>query len=359
MNLRFGDVVDVLKLPVGAAATLLLFLFSVQLLGTATDVAAPVLERVLRRVVVGDISALGLSWLASYVLANGSVVAALSLSLFNSGVLSDSQLFLMVAGSRLGGSAIVVFVGALDYFQKREYSLRSSISMGLLTFLLTHSIYVPATVVGYVSLSWLRESPVLSQEPVLRLSFLQVFEPATVTITTRIGPGLSFVFAVALLFGSLRMFDRLLEEVETEKIRQRLFVHFKRTWLSFVFGLVLTTVTTSVAFSLGVIVPLYNREFVKRDELVPYILGANIGTLMDTIVVALVLESTTGVAVVLFLLALASSLTFAALLLINRYNEGMAVLSDRLISDRRAFVAFVASLVIVPLAFLLVPLVLN
>lgn len=45
-----------------------------------------------------------------------------------------------------------MFIGALDFFQKERYSLQEGVSMGLLTFLLTHSIYLPVTAVGYLLL---------------------------------------------------------------------------------------------------------------------------------------------------------------------------------------------------------------
>ena len=351
--------IGVLKLPVGALVAVLMFLFSVQLLGTATEATTPLLERLFRQAVVGDTSALGVSWLATYLLTNGSVVAALSISVFESGVVSAEQLFMMVAGSRLGGSAIVVFVGALDYFQKKEYSLPSSVSMGLLTFLLTYSVYLPATVLGYLSLPWLRgRFSTDLQGFEVGIGSVRLFEPVTVAITNRLGSLPSFVFAVLFLFGSIRFFDRLLRQVETETLRRNLFRRFRRTWLSFLFGILLTGVTTSVAFSLGVIVPLYNRGFVKRDELVPYILGANIGTLADTAIVAVVLGSPVGFAVVLFLLLLASVLTVAVLFFIDDYTRSVATLNDRLLNDRMYFAVFVVSLVLVPLALLLFPLVL-
>lgn len=75
-----------------AVLSVLAFLFAVRLLGSATDALTPLLRSVLARVVVGEWSALGLSWLATYVLANGSLVAALSLSLFAADLLSAPQL---------------------------------------------------------------------------------------------------------------------------------------------------------------------------------------------------------------------------------------------------------------------------
>jgi sodium-dependent phosphate cotransporter len=342
-----------------ATGTVLLFLFAVQLLGAATEAAAPALERFLERVVVGDAPALGLSWVAAYVLANGSVVAALALSLFGSGLLSVSQLFLMIAGSRLGAAAIVVVVGALDYLQKDRYAIQEAVSLGLLTFLVTHSVYLPVTAVGYLAQPVLGEPfRAVGDGIALGVRPLGWFEPVTAAVTALVGPALAFGLAVALLFGSMHLFDRLLGRVDTETIREYVFAHFEQPWLSFAIGLAVTMLTTSVAFSLGVIVPLYNRGYVERAELLPYVLGANLGTLLDTLVVAIVLETAVGTATVLFLLAVATLLTLLALLFHRRYAAVVERVHGRLVDDRRAFVAFLASLVLAPLALLVVPLVL-
>jgi sodium-dependent phosphate cotransporter len=106
-----------------------------------------------------------------------------------------------------------------------------------------------------------------------------------------------------------------------------------------------------------VAVPLYNRGYVDRDELLPYVLGANLGTLFDTLVVALVLDSAVGVALVLLLFGTAGLVTVGALLVRDRYGRLVAAVDDRLLVDRRAFVAFVLSLVLVPLLLVAVPLV--
>ncbi|WP_424000961.1 sodium:phosphate symporter [Haloarcula salina] len=353
-----GRITSAGRLPLGTVVTVLLFLFAVQLLGAATDAAAPLLRQVFFRVVVGDAAALGLSWLAAYALGNGSVVAALALSLFTADVVSAPQLFLLIAGSRLGAAAIVVFIGALDFFQKERYTLQESVSLGLLAFLLTLSIYLPVTVLGYVALPWLRDPlGALTRNWSLGVRSLSVLEPLTAAITARVGPALTFCLAVGLLFGSLTLFDRLLGTVDTETLRERFFSRLQRTWVSFAVGLLVTGLTTSVAFSLGVVVPLYNRGYVTREELVPYVLGANIGTLFDTLLVAVVLDSAVGVAVVLELLVVATAVTLAALLVLDTYSRGVFGAYDRLLDDRRLFVAFAFVLLAVPLGLVLVPLV--
>jgi sodium-dependent phosphate cotransporter len=340
-----------------ALGTVLLFLFAIQLLGTATEAAQPVIERILRRVVVGNSSALGLSWLTTYALTNGSVVAALSLSLFRSTLTSVSETFLMISGSRLGGAAIVVLVGALDYLQRRHgRTLSEGTGLGLLTFLVTFTIYLPVTVLGLAILKTAR-SELVAVTGGLELSLRSVayIEPVTTAVTQTLGPDISFVVSFILLFGSLWLFDRLLQQVETETFRRYVFQHFELRWLAFAIGLLLTGVTTSVAFSLGIIVPLYNREFVHREEIIPYILGANIGTLFDTLLVAVILETTVGVAIVLLILGLATLLTCVVLVGYSPYTVVVGRAQNKLVSDRRFFVGFGVVLIAVPLALLVGP----
>lgn len=344
------------RLVLGAVVSLGLFLFAIQLLGTATDAATVPLERFFRQYVAGSGSALGVSWLATYGLTNGSVVAALSVSLFDAGILTASQLFLMVAGSRLGAAAVVILIGALDYFQKRRYSLGEATSLGLLTFLLTHSIYLPATVLGFLALPWLRASlRGVGTGFDLAVQPLAVFEPVTGAIVDVVGVGPGLAVAVLVLFLSLTLFDRVLERVDTEWLRQRFFRRFRRKWTSFGLGLLVTGLTTSVAFSLGVIVPLYNRDYVTRREIAPYVLGANVGTLFDTVVIAVLLESPQGVAIVLALLAVGLCITLGALAAFPAYLRGIETVQDSLVSDRRALAVFFVSLVVLPVLLVVLP----
>jgi len=341
----------------GALAAILLFLFAVQLLGAATEAAEPLIERLLSLVVVDDSSALGLSWLTTYGLTNGSVVAALALSLFRSGIVSDSEVFMMIVGSRLGGAAIVVIVGGFDYLQNRHRrTLSEGTSMGLLTFLITFTIYLPVAVLGLGVLKTFQSGLLAATRGLhLPVRSLQYFEPITDAVIRTLGPASTLVVALALLFASLWLFDSVLERVETETVRTHLLQYFEQRWMAFCIGLLITGVTTSVAFSLGVIVPLYNRKFVRRVEIVPYILGANIGTLFDTLVVAFVLETPVGVTVVLLVIGLATLLTLVALVWYESYAAVVDIGQDRLLEDRRFFVGFSVLLVAVPAALLLVP----
>lgn len=360
MSTRIDRTVDrfisAIPVPIGAVITILLFLFAVRLLGSATEAAAPVLSHLLPQLVVGEPSALGLGWLGAYALGNGSVVAALSLSLFTAEIIPESQLYLLIAGSRLGAAAIVVFIGGLEWLQKERYSLQKSVSMGVLAFLLTHSIYLPATLIGYLALPYVRRPFIgIGADWSIGIKSISFVGPVIDRIIGAFGPTVSFVLAVGVLFASLKLFDRVLAEVDTATLRDRFFSRFKNPALSFSIGLVVTGLTTSVAFSLGVIVPLYNRGYVDREEFIPYVLGANLGTLVDTLAVAVVLDSPVGIAIVLELLAVSTVVTAVALAALSAYSRLIMAIDHRVLDDRHAFYVFMATLGIVPILLLLGP----
>jgi len=335
---------------VQVVATLLVFLFAIRLLGSATEALTPTLRRTLNRVVVSDSSALGLGWFASYVLANGSLVAALAVSLFSSELIARSQLFLMIVGSRLGGAAVVVFIGAFDYLNEELDSVREAMSLGLLTFLLTHSIYLPVVVVGYLAL------PVLplgvraeGAAPAVDGPLAGTVAALTDGIVAVVGPGVAFLLALGCIAASLRLFDHVLDGIDTEHLRQRYIVGLDNRWLSFGLGLVITGLTTSVAFSLGVIVPLYNRGHIKPREIMPFVLGANVGTLVDTLIVAVALGTPIGIRTVLVILGLGTLVSVVTLVWYGPYQSIIRTIQAELLGSTGYFVGFLLSLLVVPL----------
>ncbi len=330
-------------------ATVFLFLFAIRLLRSSTDALAPFLSRVLQQVVVGDWSALGISWLASYVLANGTIVAALALSLFESNLILPSQLFMMIIGSRLGAAAIVVLIGAFDYVHEEIDTLRESVSLGLLTFLLTHSIYLPVLVLGYVSIPWVLPSVPERTGVQPKTDVPDVFPILTEGVIESVGAEVAFVIAIGAIFLSMRLFDGILKRIDVQHLRGRYLTRLDDKWVSFGLGLIVTGLTTSVAFSLGVVVPLYNRGHIKRNEIIPYVLGANIGTLVDTLVVAIALDTPIGVMTVVVLLAFGMLVTMLTLLLYPAYTRFIDAMQNELVSTVAYFAGFLLSLLVVPL----------
>ncbi|MDY7081203.1 MAG: hypothetical protein SXQ77_02060 [Halobacteria archaeon] len=82
--------------------------------------------------------------------------------------------------------------------------------------------------------------------------------------------------------------------------------------------------------------------------MIPYIMGANIGTLVDTLVVALVLGNPVGVKTVLLVAVMVSLVTLVILTLYGTYYDAVDTLDSFILSDNKVFAVFLALLVLIP-----------
>ena len=71
-----------------------------------------------------------------------------------------------------------------------------------------------------------------------------------------------------------------------------------RPWVMFALGAFVTLISMSVSISLSILVPLSARGFVRRENVIPYIMGANITTFVDTLLAAVLLGNPAAFTVV-------------------------------------------------------------
>jgi Na+/phosphate symporter len=118
----------------------------------------------------------------------------------------------------------------------------------------------------------------------------------------------------------------------------------------FFLGCIVATLTLSVSVALTVLVPLAVKGYIKRDEALPYIMGANITTLADTLVVAM-LQQTPVAAQIVLAEAIGVSLVSITILAFFYGPTKRSVLAfdDWLVGDNRRLAGFVGALFAVPL----------
>lgn len=156
----------------------------------------------------------------------------------------------MTFGSRLGAAGIVLLVGIFDSFQRRPLTVRRASKLGLITFLVTYSIGIPATVAGYV---WVRTTPLGwvpkgTGEGIRHLGMPHVIEWVVGEIVVRSGPFAAFFVTVVLLVGSLRLVGGVLEEMDFDALRHRYRHDVHSRWIAFSVGLAVKGLTTRIAF---------------------------------------------------------------------------------------------------------------
>ena len=158
---------------------------------------------------------------------------------------------------------------------------------------------------------------------------------------------------LGIILLSFRFLDRVLPQLDGERHGGAREAWLKRPWPMFALGCVVATLTLSVSVALTVLVPLASRGYLKREESIPYIMGANITTLADTLVAAMVLGNAVAVHIVLAEAIAVSvvSLVYLGLFypLLRRWIMG---LDEWVVASPRRLWIFVAVVFILPALFL-------
>ena len=303
----------------------------------------------------GVANALGFGWLFAYIVLSGSPVAAIGVTLLSEGVFHETEAFAVVAGSRLGASFVVLAVGFLAFrFGRRS---GDGIAIGIVAMLVTFTTQGPAVGLGFLALhlGWF-DGAMPSAPDVLLQGTDAAFGPFTDALDSVLPGLLVFVAGAAVLLLAFAVFERALPQLEgeAEGIRRRLDILNRRP-LMFLMGVIITLTTLSVAVSLTVLVPLALRGYVRREHIIPYVLGANIATFVDTLAASVLVGGEAAIAVVLAQMCSTAVVAGIVLTLLYAPYRTAILRSERWIAARpRRLAAFLAVIVAVPAVLLVV-----
>ncbi len=300
--------------------------------------------------------ALGFGWGAAYLVLSGSPIAALSLGLLDGGAVTPNTAYAMIMGSRLGAAILTVVLGLMAWLARGQDRYKS-LAIGILSFVVTYTIYAPAILLGYAlmtsgSVGWLT-----FQAPGVILQAVAFFVDPLVKATLAVIPTQQRLAAFLLAFGAIYvgfyLFDGAFYREEVEEIkRSRIHALLRKPIYSFLLGAVITLVAESVSLSLGILVPLFLRGQIDEEDVIPYVMGANITTFIDTLLAALLLENSAGVNVVILEILSVAAVSALALKFYRAYHALVIHIYDFVMNHDVALVTFVAGLVAAPVLIL-------
>ncbi len=338
------------KLPL-FAFSLFCFILAITLMKDGARSLAPLVQDRLR--VQGFADALGFGWLASYLVMSGSPVAATALTFLDQGILDRFGAYGMIVGSRMGASFIVLFIGFLDILRGR--GRRASLSMGLLSLAVAWSIQLPAIPVGLGLLASGRlDGLQLGGGADLKGLFDGILEPISQTLRARLPSWGVFLAGLALILGSFNLLDRCLPEMSLKESQLGgLGRYAYKPWVMFALGSLVTLISMSVSISLGLLVPLSDRGLVRRENVAPYIMGANITTFIDTLLVSVLVQNPDAFTVVLAeMLSLAAVALLVLVIHYSVYERALLRAVDWALASRRHLAACMFSLFVAPILLL-------
>jgi hypothetical protein len=332
---------------------LFVFLLALQLMRAGARGLAPILKST--ELLKTPINSLGFGWFGAYLVMSGSPVAAASLSLFDGNAITELQTFTMINGSRMGASFIVLFIGFL--YMLRGHEPKRSLSMGLLSLLTTWTIYVPVLIIGSTFIvNGTFDSVRISAASTL-VSFIDsIFDPIVKWIISWAPGLLIFAVGVGVILLAFNLIDRALPNPELggTEFNQAPRLLYKPI-VMFLLGGAVTTISMSVSVSLSLLVPLSARGYIRRENVIPYIMGANITTFVDTLVASLFMNQPQAFTIVFVEMATVAVVSVIILLTSYRLYERLILKIANLITgSRRNFSVFMLLLVGTPIILLLI-----
>jgi solute carrier family 34 (sodium-dependent phosphate cotransporter) len=291
---------------------------------------------------------------------SGSPVAAISLTLFGSHLLSGVETFAMITGSRLGASFIVLFVGFIYWLRGKQRA--SSVSIGILSLLVTTTIYLPAMGLGYLILSghWLDGVQISGGQQMT--SFLAAaYDPVVSFLGDQLHlPNVViFILGMGTLLAAFKVFDRALPEIDPNSTRfSRITELVYRPIFMVLLGAAVTLITLSVSVSISLLVPLAVKGYVRRENIIPYIIGANITTFIDTLLAALLIPQPPGQPPA-FMIVLTEMLSVAVISIValmihySLYQRTIERVLVAIMHNNRSLAIFVGLILAIPIILLL------
>lgn len=326
----------------------MLFIFALGLMKEGAGSLAPLLRNHLQ--VDNTVDSMGFGWLTAYLIQSGSPVAAAAISLLSADVFTPLQAYMAVAGSRLGAGLMVLQLGIIYVLQGHEH--RTALSAGILSLLLTGSIMIVSLPMGIIFLrsGWLHGISLPMLEG-LAGGLDQAMKPLVTPLAAWLPGWAVFLVGVGVVTVSFQLIDSALSKLDLKQTTlgqaNRLIY---RPPIMFLLGFLVTLVTLSVSISLGILVPLSARGYMRRENIIPYVMGANISTLIDTLVAAMLLGDSRGVAIVFSHMAAATVVSLLVIVFAySAYERSVSRLLGWIVRKRLHFAIFLGLMIITPL----------
>jgi sodium-dependent phosphate cotransporter len=165
-----------------------------------------------------------------------------------------------------------------------------------------------------------------------------------------------FLLGMGIIILSFKLFDRCLPQMAIKESHvggiSRLVY---RPWVMFILGALVTLISMSVSMSLSILVPLSSRGFVRRENVIPYIMGANITTFIDTLFAALLFENPYAFVIVLTeIVSIVLVSLFILIFAYRHYERIMLQFVARVTDANRNVLFFMIAILLIPMLLLLI-----
>lgn len=298
-------------------------------------------------------STFGLGWVGALFVLSGSPVAASALTLVSAASITEFQGFTMLTGSRLGAAFVVLLVAVIYALRGGAGKRMAPVSTAVMALSATALIYIPGAAIGFALLNWGPFERTNIQFPSQFTDLIDFIYADILALVENWPAAILFLGGLGILLLAFKLIDTVVPELSDETIESSRMSWLKQKWPMFALGCLVALVAMSVSVALTVLVPLVAKGYVKREDILPYIIGANITTLGDTLLAAFLLHSPSAVRIVL---ASVFGTSVVSLILLAFFypqvKSGVWRFQRQMVRSKQRLAAFTGALFLIPISII-------
>jgi len=238
---------------------------------------------------VSEINAFGLGWLATLVTQSSGAAAATLIAFSLAGIIGPVLLIYMIIGTRIGTSITALFTAFLVHAKRRDFRHGFEIGLANLVYALPIAIvmFILEFFTGFFSKTG--NYFVVFGSP-FNSSLIDFLVLPVINFLSFIPDHLKIIFGVLLLIGSLNYIPKFMINAWGERnIRKKINSLLGKKYRSFLLGLGITALLMSTSITITFLIPLVITRITKLKNVIPYMIGANLGGTSEMILGGLVL----------------------------------------------------------------------
>ncbi|MFH1564863.1 MAG: Na/Pi symporter [bacterium] len=286
------------------AAILYLFLLSIELMGIAMKGLGGGFAEKLITTTSNPFVGLFIGILATSVIQSSSTTTSIIVGLVASGGLSVAGAIPMIMGANIGTSVTNLIVSLGHISRPNEFKRAFSAAVVhdffnlfavIILFPLELFTHLIEKLAYFLTGFFVKFGGINLLSPVKELT-----HPVTTCLKGSMSPVILLGLSLILIFFSLFYLVKLMKSIMVGRIEVAIDRYiFKQPATAFLFGILFTMLVQSSSVTTSLVVPLAGAGLLTVEKIFPYVIGANIGTTITAMLVALITGSPVAVTVAL------------------------------------------------------------
>ena len=298
---------------------------------------------------ISEINAFGLGWLLTLIMQSSGAVTSALMALNYAGILGNVALVFMILGTRIGTAITSLSVALLVSAKRRDFRHGFEIGLANLVYAFPIAIFMFFLEYFFSFFSKAGNYFAFSESP-FNINFVDKITMPLIGMIKFIPAYFLAIFGVFLIILSLKKMPVLILNTWGKGfLRKKIDKYLRKKSFSFFVGFILALFLTSTGITIALLIPFIVSRIINLKKVIPYLIGTNLGGVIDVIIGGLVIGKTSIPAIFTYV-------SFSVIGLFWLFNTDLIFRITKFISkktlhiSRKRAVLFVLSFILLAIA---------